>query len=363
MTPSAVASSPAASDGLPPTGRSSSASAPAGPVTLLFAGDVLWHPPLLASVQADARAHGVPGYNFAPLWAAARPAIAGADLAVCNQETPIVAAGEPIAGFPAFGVPPETAPALAQLGFDACTTASNHTLDKGVHGIDTTLAALDAAGVAHTGSSRAPDGAPALINEVRGVKVAIVAGTWELNGDDAEVGRRVGSIAPASMIERAKAARAQGARIVVAAVHAGTEYTDRPNRQQVDTMEALAASGEFDLLIGHHSHTVQPWTKLHGVWTVYSLGNFVAHMKSTDPRAMEGVLARFTFVPDAAGRYRVERASYVPLMVTKATADAPARVLRVSAPDAAGAPAATIAMARSRIGQTVRALGAEPVEG
>ena len=43
---------------------------------------------------------------------------------------------------------------LIATGFDACSTASNHTLDQGAAGLTRTLDEFDAAGLVHDGSYR-----------------------------------------------------------------------------------------------------------------------------------------------------------------------------------------------------------------
>src|SRR4029453_16392631 len=74
--------------------------------------------------------------------------------AICHLETPVGEPGGPFSDYPVFKVPPQIIPALAWAGYDACTTASNHTLDAGADGVDRTLATLDGAGIEHAGSAR-----------------------------------------------------------------------------------------------------------------------------------------------------------------------------------------------------------------
>ena len=65
-----------------------------------------------------------------------------------------------------------------QSGWDACSTASNHTLDVGQRGVNATIRALDRAGLRHTGSyrSKAASRRPTIL-EAKGVKVAFLAYT------------------------------------------------------------------------------------------------------------------------------------------------------------------------------------------
>ncbi len=101
------------------------------------------------------------GYDFRPLLAAVPPYVRGADLALCHVETPM--SPRPPTGYPIFNTPPQLARAIRWAGYDACDTASNHSLDLGQYGIDATSAALHRAGVRHTGSFRSPQAARKIV--------------------------------------------------------------------------------------------------------------------------------------------------------------------------------------------------------
>src|SRR5262245_53476955 len=146
--------------------------------TVVAAGDVLIHPALTEQATAD----GAGKRDYAALLAGIKPVIEQADLAICHLETPIAPAGGPFKGYPLFSVPPEIATALVGVGYDTCSTASNHTLDQGAAGVTTTLDTLDAAGLKHTGSARsAKEAATPLILDVHGVKVAQLSYTFGFN--------------------------------------------------------------------------------------------------------------------------------------------------------------------------------------
>ena len=69
------------------------------------------------------------------MFADVKPLIEGADLALCHEEVPFAAPGVPLQSYPVFAAPPEIAPWIASMGWDACTTASNHALDQGFDGL------------------------------------------------------------------------------------------------------------------------------------------------------------------------------------------------------------------------------------
>jgi poly-gamma-glutamate synthesis protein (capsule biosynthesis protein) len=164
---------------------STSPSAPASPrhFTVLGAGDILLHSPLWRVAQADAKAAHKSGYYFDPIFASAKPDISGADLAICHMETPYGKPNGPFTGYPIFEVPPSIATTIHNVGYDSCSTASNHSLDGGEAGIDRTLDALDAAGVKHTGTARsAAEAATPDLLQANGVTVAQLSYAFGFNG-------------------------------------------------------------------------------------------------------------------------------------------------------------------------------------
>ena len=123
-------------------------------VTVVMNGDLLWHNTLWYGAREDARRRGKRGYDFAPALARLRPVVAGADLAICHQEVPIGRSDRPYRNFPRFAVPRQVVSAIKATGYDVCTTASNHSVDRGFAGLKRTLDELDRAGIEHAGTAR-----------------------------------------------------------------------------------------------------------------------------------------------------------------------------------------------------------------
>ncbi|WP_345151969.1 CapA family protein [Arthrobacter ginkgonis] len=272
--------------------------APADCVDVVVTGDVLLHPALWEQAKRD----GGGSYDFRPLLSGLRPFLVEAELAVCNLETPLAPQGGPYSGYPSFTVPPQIAPALKATGYDACTTASNHTVDAGTAGVERTLDTLDDAGLAHTGSYRSSAAAARpLIVDAGGARIAIVAATYGLNGLRADTAWRVDLIETRRLVAKARQARAAGADIVLAALHDGVEYSSTPSARQVQVSRALAESGEFDFVYGHHTHSVLPLEKHAGVWIAYGLGNSVAAHATDLAVNREGLTVKLRFTRAAGG--------------------------------------------------------------
>lgn len=60
----------------------------------------------------------------------------------------------------------------------------------------------------------------------------------------------------------------------ILSVHWGDEYHMIPNNNQKELAEKLSHLG-FDIVLGHHPHTIQKAEKVNGMWVIYSHGNFV----------------------------------------------------------------------------------------
>jgi poly-gamma-glutamate synthesis protein (capsule biosynthesis protein) len=313
------AAPPAVPSAVPVPPAPSAAPAPAVPqsFTLVATGDVLVHQG--RALTAGAERGG--GHDFGGVLAPVAPVLRAADLAVCHLETPVAASGGPYRGYPSFAVQPEIVEALAGAGYDVCSTASNHSLDDGFDGLVRTLDALEAAGVAATGTHRsAADAQRPRIVDAGGVAVGHVAVTFGLNGVPLPAGREwsvdVFDVPDVTGVLAAAArARAAGAEVVVVSVHCCAEYDHEPTGAQEEAVRALLASPDVDLVLGHHAHVVQPFERIAGEWAAYGLGNHVAEHATRGHATEDSVIARFTFTRGAGGGFAVTRAEAVPVRI------------------------------------------------
>lgn len=263
-------------------------------VTVNVSGDLLWHPAVYESgMMADG------SYDYSDTFAGVRPNVEAADLAICHEEVPFAPFEGPFSGYPSFAAPPQIAAEVKELGWDMCTTASNHTIDAGTEGLNRTLDVLDQAGLQHAGSARSKEefDTPSIYETAEGVKIAVVAGTYGLNGLIPENDHQVHGIEPETLLARAKQAREAGADIVMVAIHAGDEGVTEPTAQQQELADILTKSDDVDIVYGHHAHAVQPIEKVNGKWVIYGLGNLVAQQLAENVPAFEGIMADITFVP------------------------------------------------------------------
>jgi hypothetical protein len=285
-------------------------------VTVLMSGDLLWHNSVWESAHEDAVRRGLTErFDFDPMFAAMKPIVESADVAICHEEVPFASDDQHLSSYPVFAAPPEVARWIASMGWDACTTDSNHSIDQGFDGLVRTANLLERAGVRHVGTfrTRAERRQPVILTTKEGVEVGIVGGTYGLNGLSLPPVRRwaVSMWDADNLIGQARAAKAAGSDIVLVQYHGGDEYSQLPNAQQDALVRRLTASRYVDLVFAEHAHVVQPITKVNGKWVAYGMGNMVAQSDPRYPRAYEGISVRFTFSETRHG-FRVTRATYIP---------------------------------------------------
>lgn len=285
--------------------------------TVAAAGDILIHPPLTEQARKDARADGGEGIDFTRILAGVRPVISKADLGICHLEPVLGEPDGPFLNYPDFLVPPQLATAIKKTGYDTCSTASNHTLDHGASGVKRTLDVLDEAGLKHTGSARSSEeaGTP-LVLDVNGVKVAQISFAFGFNGREVPEDKPwlANEIDYQAIADAELAARDGGAEVVIASIHWGREHRPNPSSSQLELSRKIAERTGINLIIGHHSHVVQPMEKVAGTWVAYSLGNQIARHDIPTGLTEEGAIGWFEFA-ERDGRWDVQ-ARYVPTLLT-----------------------------------------------
>ena len=287
-------------------------------LTVSVSGDLLIHSPVYERALALG---GGEGYDFAPLFGQIRPYVKGADLAFCHVEVPMTPAAP--ASYPIFNTPPELAEAISKTGWEACDTASNHSLDQGQEGIGQTLKALDRAGVEHTGSyASKKESGEILMLGVKGVRVAYLAYTTDTNGIPLpEPWSLDVTENPDAVIADARRARKQGADAVLVNMHWGIdmtpEYVGEPSAKQRAFVNELARAPEITAVVGQGPHVVQSIDRRQGKYAVFSEGNLVSNQGSDAGLAaasQDGLIGLLDLVVDGDGA-RVRRVRYVPTWV------------------------------------------------
>lgn len=260
---------------------------------LIFIGDLMQHTPQVQAARTDT------GFDYMPCFRHLRPTLDSACAVIVNLETTLSYTGR-YTGYPMFGSPPQLAANMHSSGMDIAVLANNHICDRAGAGIDHTIAALDSAGIAHTGAfSDSTDYAAnnPLFFEASGIRFALLNYTYGTNGLPIPEGRIVNIIDITRIGSDIETAQALGADCIIVFYHWGEEYSTVPSQRQRELAHWSKARGA-DIIIGSHPHVLQPIeyfirqdSSLCGA-VYYSLGNFVSNQRKR--YCDGGIIARVT---------------------------------------------------------------------
>ena len=156
-----------------------------------------------------------------------------------------------------FRADPAYAAVLPANGVECVSLENNHVMDMGADGLAETKKSLRDAGVSYYCESEP------LVFTLKGVKMGMLAYQTFDQYD------RLFTKVPQDI----KALKDQGCEVVVCSFHWGEEkdYYPNPNQQK---MAKIAVDAGADLVVGHHSHRMNPIELYNGKYICYSLGNF-----------------------------------------------------------------------------------------
>ena len=187
-----------------------------------------------------------------------RDLLAEDDMTLANFETTLTSAPVFKKGNEfVFSAPPEYIEILTQGSIEAVSFENNHALDHGQTGIDETTANFDKHGIIWSAEGHLG------IFEAQGVRIGLLAYQTFDNQYP-----RLYDLVPLD-IARAKTQ----CDIVIVSYHWGDELDYAPNANQ-QTLGRLTIDAGADLVVGHHSHRINPIEEYNGKYIVYSLANF-----------------------------------------------------------------------------------------
>ena len=168
-----------------------------------------------------------------------------------------------------FLAPPEYARVLRDNSIEMVTIENNHIRDFGEDGLDSTRNALDGQGICWA------DAEHISFFEVSGFKIALLA-YQTLN-------QPLTSKEMVPLIDQAIRSVRDENDLVVVYFHWGEELDYTPRKNQIELGRAAIDSGA-DLVLGAHSHRINPIECYQGRYIVYSLANcsFAGNNKPSD---------------------------------------------------------------------------------
>ncbi len=190
------------------------------------------------------------------------------DIVHANLEGPIKGQGTKGGTSMVFSFSENVAPFLKENGFNVLSIANNHSLDQGWSGRESTISALDDAGVGWCGHPTEADPKSVYYGQIDTEDDTSATYAFVCFQD---VSNRLNSENALALIEDVS----EKVDYLIVSVHWGYEYKNKPSLHlQVEPGRAFVDAGA-DLVIGHHPHVVQTFEIYKDRFIFYSLGNFV----------------------------------------------------------------------------------------
>ena len=250
---------------------------------LTFVGDFLFEAPFFTAVDN--------GYDRNSYFALVKKYFDDDDLSVGNMEVVIGNDGIKVSGDNYnFCAPRYIGDLVASLDMQVLSTANNHTFDRGIEGLNSTLDFFDSTNIVTVGTYRSQQNrkTPRIV-EKNGIKFGFLAYTLSTNQIVPQQYRNLVGLYRnpetrkvtdeyKTLIAKEMSALRPEVDVLIVMMHWGTEFTFEPNSEQKEMAIFLNEHGA-DIVYGSHSHSVQPVEFIgneHKTLVFYSLGNFAS---------------------------------------------------------------------------------------
>ena len=256
-------------------------------MSIVMVGDALIHD----SIYKDAYI-GDNNYNFFDMFTDIGEIIKDYDLRYYNQETIIGGKDLGLSNYPLFNSPDEIGSDLVKTGFNMVSLANNHSLDKGVKGLEYSINFWNNMDNVITAGSYASfeDRENPKIYETNGIKYAFLAYTIGTNGLKIKEGYEyLVNVYNDELVKQDIEKVKSDTDLIIVAMHWGNEYSHTPNNEQKRIAKYLSDLG-VNLIIGSHPHVIQPIDYVGDTLVIYSLGNFISSQRSLGLNKIIGLL-------------------------------------------------------------------------
>jgi poly-gamma-glutamate capsule biosynthesis protein CapA/YwtB (metallophosphatase superfamily) len=292
---------------------------PVNNVSFSFVGDLMCHAPQYeyARISADS-------FDFKPVFNEVKFLLAESDFTIGNLETVVAGKEFKYSSYPMFNTPEDYLRALQETGFDVLITSNNHSLDRGIIGVNRTIDQIKKYRMRNVGTYKTAIERDSIFYvEKNGFRIALLSYTYALNGNELAEGKKFAvNLIDTNLIKKdIWKAHQKKADIVLVYFHFGEEYQRQPNSYQKDIVERTIRFGA-DAIIASHPHVIQkvelfePKNKnIEKGFVAYSLGNFLSNQRWRYSDC--GVILNFSYQKSDSGKIVLKSISAIPTWVYK----------------------------------------------
>lgn len=201
-----------------------------------------------------------------------------AQVVVGNLECPATAIKSPVQKRFIFRAEPSWLDVLRRHGFTHLNLANNHSIDQGREGLVDTRSNIVKSGMVPIGAGRdMKEAARPVLLARQPRRVWLVPSLRLALENYAYLPDRpcVSQEPMDSLLERVnRLRRSDPSAVIIVSLHWGAEHTLQPvSRQRTDARQLIMAGA--DVLVCHHTHTLQTIEEFRGHRLYYSIGNFI----------------------------------------------------------------------------------------
>lgn len=281
-------------------------------ITIGAVGEIAMHEHELQAAKSG------DSYDFTEFFSRIQPYISWQDVTIGNLET-IIAQD----GFDAVRSPSQLLTGLEQAGMDVLTLANEHILDSDISGAQSTVTAIQEAGMTSVGAyTSGSDFVTPVILQKDDLRIAVLNYTESTEKNPDGASDTVKYLTEAAFDNDMKQVQADetGVDFVIVCVHWGTEDEQALSDSQKSWAQKFADAG-VDVVLGSGTHLVQEMSYVQGAdgnttLVAYGLGNFLSGARQGGKDA--GVIVNFTLTKDFdADTKSIDEVTYIPTWVLK----------------------------------------------
>lgn len=245
--------------------------------SLIATGDGLIHSPVYQAAYNNATGE----YDFSDMLTYTKEKIKDYDIKYYNQET-VFDSSSAYSSYPQFNSPSAFGQNMLDIGFNLVSLATNHSMDKGARGAKNSASWWESkTGILATGmASNEEKRNNYPIMEANGITYTMLSYTYGTNGIPVPTSSPyLVNVFNEEMAKKDIEAVRDKVDVLIVAMHWGTEYNLNATETQRNQAKFLADNG-VDIVLGTHSHCVEPWEWIDDTVVFYSFGNFISNQMS-----------------------------------------------------------------------------------
>lgn len=262
--------------------------------SLIATGDGLVH----STVYKAAYNSSTSTYDFANMLTYTKDLLKDYDIKYYNQET-IFDDTESYGGYPRFNTPSGFGTSMIEAGFNVVSLATNHSMDRGADSAKRSTSwwkqqeNILTNGMATSEEERTNY----QIMEANGITYTMLSYTYGTNGlGTSEIQKEpyLVNLYSEELVKEDIEAVRDKVDVLIVAMHWGNEYQQNASETQRKQAQYLA-SLDVDIVLGTHSHCIQPWEMIDDTVVFYSFGNFISNQMGAEQALVRkvGVIGMF----------------------------------------------------------------------